>query len=73
MPANRAAQAYFPATVDDLARDYARIVENIRRRYVVGYTSTNSTRNGAWRTVEIKPRQDGARVISRGGFFAPEK
>jgi Ca-activated chloride channel family protein len=65
--------AYFPAVVDDLSRDYARIVENIRRRYVVGYTSTNSTRNGAWRTVEIKPRQDGARVISRGGFFAPEK
>jgi Ca-activated chloride channel family protein len=66
-------EAYFPALVDDLARDYARIVENIRRRYVVGYTSTNSTRNGAWRAVEIRARQEGARVTSRGGYFAPDK
>lgn len=66
-------EAYFPAVVEDLARDYARIVENIRRRYVVGYTSTNSTRNGAWRTVAITARQEGARVVSRGGFFAPAK
>jgi Ca-activated chloride channel homolog len=65
--------AYFPAVTEDLAGDYARIVENIRRRYVIGYTSTNSTRNGAWRTVEITARKPGARVTSRGGFFAPGK
>jgi VWFA-related protein len=66
-------EAYFPAVVGDLAADYARVVENLRRRYVVGYTSSNSTRNGAWRSVEITARQDGVRVASRGGYFAPDK
>jgi Ca-activated chloride channel family protein len=64
-------EAYYPAEVGELAADYARIVENIRRRYVVGYTSTNSTRDGAWRAVDIRTRQDGVRVTSRGGYFAP--
>jgi Ca-activated chloride channel homolog len=66
-------EVYFPERVEDLSRDYARIVENIRRRYVVGYTSTNSTRNGAWRAVEIRARQDGVRITSKGGYFAPAK
>ncbi len=66
-------EAYFPETVDTLAADYARIVENLRRRYVISYTSTNSTRNGAWRAVEIRSRDGGVRVTSRGGYFAPAK
>jgi Ca-activated chloride channel family protein len=66
-------QAYYPARVEDLPADYARIVENIRRRYVVAYTSTNSTRDGAWRTVEIHTRHDEGRVTSKGGYFAPNR
>jgi VWFA-related protein len=65
--------AYFPDDVSTLRDDYARVIEGIRRRYVVGYTSTNSVRNGAWRTVQIKTRQDGTAVKSRGGYFAPER
>ena len=69
--ANRAARRTFPRRSRSSPRDYARIVENIRRRYVVGYTSTNSTRNGAWRAVEIKARQHGARVTSRAATSRP--
>jgi VWFA-related protein len=42
-------------------------------RYVVGYASTNPKRDGAWRTVEIKPKEGTLRVRSRGGYFAPER
>jgi hypothetical protein len=54
-----------------LAGEFRRILENLRRRYVIGYTSTNSTRDGAWRKVEIRSRRAGVTVASRGGYFAP--
>ena len=65
--------AYFPEDVSNLRDDYARIVEELRRRYLVSYTSTNGARDGAWRTVQIKTRQDELIVRSRGGYAAPER
>ena len=65
--------AYFPQDVSTLAADYRRIVENLRRRYVITFTSTNSTRDGGWRDVEIRTRTPGTIVNSRGGYFAPDK
>ena len=65
--------AYFPEDVSNLQHDYARIVEDLRRRYVVSYTSTNAARDGAWRAVQIKTRQPQLTVRSRGGYSAPER
>jgi VWFA-related protein len=66
-------ESYFPDDVDGLRADYRRVVENLRRRYVVSYTSTNGVRDGAWRKVEIRSRLDDVVVTSRGGYFAPER
>ena len=66
-------QAYFPVEVSGLRDQYRRIVENLRRRYVLSYTSTNIARNGAWRNVEIRSRSSGIVVTSRGGYFAPDR
>jgi Ca-activated chloride channel homolog len=64
-------QAYFPEDVSVLAGDFNRILETLRRRYVISYTSTNSTRDGAWRKVEIGSNLPGVVTASRGGYFAP--
>lgn len=66
-------ESYFPDDVAGLQGDYRRVVENLRRRYVVSYTSTNGARDGAWRKVEIRSRLDDVVVTSRGGYFAPER
>jgi Ca-activated chloride channel homolog len=63
--------SYFPETVDALPGEYARIIEDLRRRYVISYTSTNAVRDGKWRSVEIRPRSEDIRVSSRGGYSAP--
>jgi hypothetical protein len=65
--------AYFPEDVTQLDANYGRILENLRRRYVISYTSTNDSRDGAWRKVEIKSLRDGIVVESRGGYFAPNR
>jgi len=64
-------EAYFPEDVESLAGEYRRILENLRRRYVITYTSTNSNHDGAWRTVEIRSTRPGLVVETRGGYFAP--
>jgi Ca-activated chloride channel family protein len=66
-------EAYFPQDVTSLAADFDRILETLRRRYVISYTSTNSTRDGAWRKVEITSKKPGILVLSRGGYNAPDK
>ena len=63
--------AFFASQVSDLPRHYLRIVEAMRRSYVVGYTSTNPARDGSWRKVEIRSLLTGVHVRSRGGYFAP--
>lgn len=66
-------QAYFPATVDELPARYAQVVEDLRRRYVLSYESTNDTRDGAWRSVALTPRRPGLVIASRGGYRAPSR
>ncbi|HEY6615265.1 MAG TPA: VWA domain-containing protein, partial [Vicinamibacterales bacterium] len=63
--------AYFPTTASSLAADYHKILDELRRRYVIGYESTNHTRDGRWRAVEIRTREKGVEIRSRGGYYAP--
>ena len=64
-------QAYFPTTVDELPAQYARVIEDLRRRYVLSYSSTNTSRDGGWRKVELRPRRADLAIVSRGGYRAP--
>ncbi len=66
-------QAYFPEDASQLDEPYRRIVEHLRRRWVLAYTSTNSKHDGSWRAVEIRTHALNAVVRSRGGYFAPDK
>ncbi|MGH9383182.1 MAG: VWA domain-containing protein [Vicinamibacterales bacterium] len=65
--------AYFPADAEALSAEYQRIVDNLRRRWVVGYESKNVTRDGKWRKVEIRVRSTNLLLASLGGYFAPER
>jgi Ca-activated chloride channel family protein len=66
-------QAYFPFDVSVLKNQYGRVVENLRRRFVLSYTATNSSRDGSWRSVEIRTRSSNILVSSQAGYFAPER
>lgn len=63
--------AYFPQDVTALPGEYGRVLDDLRRRYIVTYTSTNPARDGGWRNVRITSRQPGFIIRSRRGYAAP--
>jgi Ca-activated chloride channel homolog len=65
--------AYFPDDVAGLPDQYRRVVYDLRRRYLLSYTSTNNTRDGAWRKVEVTTVREDVVIRSAGGYMAPSR
>jgi Ca-activated chloride channel family protein len=63
--------AVFPASVNELDGFYARILEEIRGQYQLGYASTNPIADGRWRSVAVRVTRPGLKVRTRKGYFAP--
>ena len=67
-------RALMPQDVSTLEAEFQRVVEDLRRRYVVGYTSTNANRDGKWREVRIRVKAERQITVrSAGGYNAPER
>jgi Ca-activated chloride channel homolog len=67
-------RALFPQDVSQLRVEFQRVVEDLRRRYVVGFTSSHVEHDGAWREVRIRLRSAPEVTIqSSGGYCAPAK
>ena len=57
-----------------LPGEYRRVIDDLRRRYVLVYTSTHILRDGSWRKVEIRLKSDpDATIRSAGGYTAPAR
>ncbi len=66
--------ALFPTSKEQLDEMYAKVVDEVGARYSLGYLSTNTKTDGAWRKVDIKVARPGlknVRVRTRTGYFAP--
>jgi Ca-activated chloride channel family protein len=69
-------QAFFPSSIKELEKIYEKIQREIAARYSIGFTSTDTRKDGAWRKVEIKLKRadlKGAKLRARTGYFAPYK
>ena len=71
-------RAFFPRSEDELQRAFAQIQEELRSQYVVAYSPTNKTRDGARRQVKleiINPelRKQKLQLIYRESYYAPKQ
>lgn len=67
-------QALFPTSLKELDKIYEAIQREIAARYSLGYVSTDTRTDGAWRNVEIRlirPDLRRAKIRTRSGYFAP--
>ena len=49
---------------------FAQIQEEMRNQYSIGYTPTNTEKDGSYRKVQIDVKRQGAKVQARKGYYA---
>lgn len=63
-------RAWFPKDVSEIAAITPEIAHEIRNQYVVGYTPSDSTKDGKFRKVTVEVNVPGAVVRTRAGYYA---
>jgi Ca-activated chloride channel family protein len=63
-------QVYFPNSISELDAVYDRIAEELRTQYNLGYISSNTRRDGKWRRIVVRTRED-LQVRHKIGYYAP--
>jgi VWFA-related protein len=55
-----------------LGKAFDEIATDLRNQYSIAYTSTDPTRDGKWRTIDVStPGRPGLEVVTRRGYYAP--
>lgn len=57
----------------DLERVFAQIEEEMRSQYAIGYTPTNSVKDGSFRELEFKMSDNDYKVQARKGYYATDE
>lgn len=66
-------KAFFPEKISDLNDVFRTIAFELRNQYRLAYVSTNPTKNGSWRDIDVtvqNARERGLRVRARKGYYA---
>jgi len=63
-------RAWFPNDVQEIANITPEMAHEIRNQYIIGYTPTNLTSDGSFRTIRVDVNVPGATVRTRSGYYA---
>lgn len=55
---------------NNLKQGFARIEDDLRNYYLLGYSPTNDVYDGRFRKIEVKVKRSGVTVAARRGYFA---
>lgn len=58
------------AAPERLAATYREIAQELRHLYRLGYVSSNTRRDGAWRTISVRVPEKDVSVRTRAGYYA---
>lgn len=59
--------------IEDTPQAFRDLAEELRTQYSLGYTSTNTLRDGSFRKIQIEIRDHKYKVLSRRGYYAPSE
>ena len=62
--------SFAPEKIKDLSGVYERIATELKSQYNIGYVSTNTKTDGAWRHLQIRCDREDSVVRSRIGYYA---
>jgi VWFA-related protein len=55
---------------NDFGEAFARVQRDMSAYYLLGYSSTNSMKDGRFRRIQVRVKRDGMRVEARAGYYA---
>jgi VWFA-related protein len=55
---------------NDFGEAFDRVQRDMSAYYLLGYSSTNTTRDGQFRRIQVRIKREGFRVEARAGYFA---
>ena len=65
-------QVFFPNSLSELDSVYARVAEELRSQYSIGYVSSNKRKDGKWRRIVVRtPSRDELQIRHKLGYYAP--
>lgn len=64
-------QSYAPQELDDLSGVYEEIADELKSQYSIGYVSSNTAADGAWRRLQVISEAPGTTVRTRSGYYGP--
>jgi VWFA-related protein len=56
--------------IEDTAQAFREIAEELRTQYSLGYTSSNTRRDGSFRKIQVKIRDRKYKIFARRGYYA---
>jgi Ca-activated chloride channel family protein len=66
-------RAFFPTKIIELERNFTEISKELRSQYVLFYVSSNQTRDGKFRDIDVKiPGRKGVEARTKRGYTAPK-
>jgi VWFA-related protein len=64
-------EAFFPFEASEISADFREIARELRSQYSLGYVSSNTARDGSFRTISLDTTDKGYHVRAKSGYFAP--
>jgi VWFA-related protein len=61
----------YPNTFGQLDNVYAQVEEELRNQYTLGYISTNTLKDGSYRSIEVAVNAPDSVASARPGYYAP--
>jgi Ca-activated chloride channel homolog len=62
----------YPNTFGQLGNIYAQVDEELSNQYTLGYTSSNTVKDGSYRKIAVSVNAKGAVISARPGYYAPD-
>ncbi|GBC77942.1 hypothetical protein HRbin08_01428 [bacterium HR08] len=66
-------EVFSPTQLEELDPIFARVTEQLRTQYVLGFYSTNEARDGAFRRLTVRVKREGVIARAREGYYAPRR
>ena len=55
---------------NDFGEAFARVQRDMSAYYLLGYSSTNATKDGRFRRIQVRVKRDGFKIEARAGYYA---